>query len=408
MAGGILCVCEKKSRHNHLHMRSVRSFAILWAAAAIMAGCNGDQRINSATSFSAIKASDIVSCSPNDATDASMANDAAAFEETIPEKQVKIEIPAGMVSIPGGEFSMGGQSNMEAATNNTIKDALPVHRVHVRGFLMDATEVTNGEFAAFVKATGYVTVAEQKPSRAEFPSAPEENLVAGSVVFTPRSVANLNDHYQWWQYVKGADWRHPEGPGSSIKGRGNYPVVHIAWQDAQAYAKWAGKRLPTEAEWEFAARGGKSGNLYAWGNELKPGGKWMANIYQGEFPQLDEGSDGFAGIAPVAQYPANAFGLYDMAGNVWEWCNDWYRPDYYRVLARNKVSDNPGGPDTPYDPGEPAEKKKVQRGGSYLCTDQYCTRYMVGTRGKGEYRSSSNHVGFRCVRDCGSPSLVTK
>jgi formylglycine-generating enzyme required for sulfatase activity len=307
----------------------------------------------------------------------------------------------GMVWIPGGEFSMGGVNpvGMQDGGNQSMNDARPVHRVYVDGFFMDETEVTNAEFAAFVKATGYVTVAERKPTKEEFPGAPEENLVAGSVVFTPSTTTDLSNHYRWWNYVHGANWRHPLGPGSDLNGKENYPVVHVSWQDAAAYAKWAGKRLPTEAEWEFAARGGKAGDLYTWGNQFKPDGKWMANIYQGKFPAHDEGSDGFAGIAPVKQFPASAYGLYDMAGNVWEWCSDWYRPDYYEQLAQNGVARNPKGPDSSFDPSEPSERKKIQRGGSFLCTDQYCTRYMVGTRGKGEYRSASNHVGFRCVRD---------
>jgi formylglycine-generating enzyme required for sulfatase activity len=306
----------------------------------------------------------------------------------------------GMVWIPGGEFSMGGvnPAGMKEGGHEAMNDSRPVHRVYVGGFYMDQTEVTNAEFNAFVRATGYVTVAERKPSREEFPGAPEANLVAGSVVFTPNNTEDLSNHYQWWTYVHGANWRHPLGPGSDIQGKENYPVVHVSWEDAAAYAKWAGKRLPTEAEWEFAARAGKAGNLYAWGNQLNPDGKWMANTYQGKFPASDEGLDGFAGIAPVKQFPPNDYGLYDVAGNVWEWCSDWYRPDYYRSLT-GAVARNPQGPESSFDPAEPGAKKKVQRGGSFLCTDQYCTRYMVGTRGKGEYRSASNHVGFRCVKD---------
>jgi formylglycine-generating enzyme required for sulfatase activity len=310
-------------------------------------------------------------------------------------------IPAGMVWIPGGEFSMGGVNpvGMNDGGHEAMNDARPVHRVHVNGFLMDATEVTNKQFAEFVKATGYVTVAEQKPTKEEFPDAAEENLVAGSVVFTPKSVADLSNPYEWWSYVHGADWKHPLGPGSDLRGKDKYPVVHVAWEDAQAYAKWAGKRLPTEAEWEFAARGGDGGNLYAWGNQFKPNGKWMANIFEGKFPEADAGSDGFVGIAPVKQFPPNKYGLFDIAGNVWEWCNDWYRADYYQTLSASEVTDNPQGPDIPDDPMEPGVKKKVQRGGSFLCTDQYCTRYMVGTRGKAEFRSGTNHAGFRCVKD---------
>jgi len=311
--------------------------------------------------------------------------------------------PAGMVWIPGGEFSMGSTAETESLCGQPglTRDALPVHRVYVDGFWMDATEVTNEEFEKFAKATGYITIAERTPTKEEYPTAPPENLVAGSTVFTPTpQPVPLNNFYQWWRYEKGANWRHPEGPESDLKGREKFPAVHIAYDDAVAYAKWAGKRLPTEAEWEFAARGGRAGQVYSWGNDLKSGDKWMANIYQGRFPMEDKGEDGFPGIAPVAQFPANGYGLHDMAGNVWEWCSDWYRPDAYASRSDSAVAArNPQGPDTPFDPSEPTEKKRVHRGGSYLCTDQYCTRYMVGTRGKGEVTTGSNHLGFRCVKD---------
>jgi sulfatase modifying factor 1 len=310
-----------------------------------------------------------------------------------------------MVWIPGGEFSMGSTVESESLCGapGTTADALPVHRTYVDPFWMDATEVTNEEFARFVKATGYVTVAEIPPTLEEFPGAPVENLVAGATVFTPTAgPVPLNNYFQWWSYVPGASWKHPTGPDSDLAGKEKFPVVQVVHEDAVAYAKWAGKRLPTEAEWEFAARGGQTGDLYAWGTELKPGGKFMANIYQGKFPVTggDTGEDGFIGIAPVAQYPPNPFGLYDVGGNVWEWVNDWYRPDYYQTLSSSgEVAQNPQGPEKPFDPAEPTEKKRVHRGGSYLCTDQYCTRYLIGTRGKGEHRTGSNHVGFRCVRD---------
>ena len=312
-------------------------------------------------------------------------------------------VPEGMVWIPGGEFSMGSEGKCDGkscCSPTTVADALPIHRVYVDGFWMDATDVTNAEFEKFVKATGYITIAELVPTKEEFPTAPPENLVAGSVVFTPTSgPVSLDDHYQWWSYVKEANWRHPAGPQSSIKGHENDPVVQVAYADAAAYAKWAGKRLPTEAEWEFAARGGLSGKLYAWGDEFKPGGKFMANTYQGQFPVKDTGEDGFAGIAPVKSFPPNGYGLYDMAGNVWQWCSDWYRSDYFKQLAEDgNVARNPQGPEMPFDPTEPTEKKRVQKGGSFLCTDQYCTRYMVGTRGKGEVNSATNHIGFRCVQ----------
>jgi len=316
--------------------------------------------------------------------------------------------PDGMAWIPGGEFSMGSDDSGESLCGlpGVTRDSQPIHRVYVDGFWMDATEVTNEEFDRFVKSTGYRTIAEITPTKEEFPTAPPENLVAGSTVFTPTpGPVLLNNHFQWWRYQKGANWRHPAGPDTDIQGREKYPVVQIAYPDAEAYAKWAGKRLPTEAEWEFAARGGRTGQLYSWGNQLKPNGKWMANIYQGQFPVKDTGEDGFAGLAAVKSFPPNAYGLYDMAGNVWEWCSDWYRPDYYSQLKEaGGVARNPHGPDSPYDPIEPTEKKRVHRGGSFLCSDQYCSRYMVGTRGKGEITTGSNHVGFRCVR---SPSAQT-
>lgn len=284
--------------------------------------------------------------------------------------------------------------------HDRMADSRPIHRVYVDGFWMDTTEVTNEQFEKFVIATGYRTIAEIAPTKEEFPTAPLENLVAGSTVFTPtKKPVPLNNMFQWWRYQTGADWRHPEGPESSIKGREGYPVVQIAYPDAVAYAKWAGKRLPTEAEWEFAARGGRSGDSYAWGNELKPDGKWMANIYEGMFPVKDSGEDGYVGISPVAKYPANGYGLYDMAGNTWEWCSDWYRADYYQQLStKGGVVRNPQGPDVPWDPAEPNEKKRVHKGGSFLCTDLYCTRYRIGTRGKGEVSTAANHLGFRCVQ----------
>lgn len=301
--------------------------------------------------------------------------------------------PEGMVWIPGGEFSMGCE---DAA----MRDARPFHRVAVDGFWMDQTEVTNEEFARFVKATGYVTVAERKPEAKDFPGAPAENLVPGSVVFTPPDTkVPLDDHFVWWRYVPGASWRHPNGPESDLKGKEKNPVVHIAYEDAEAYAKWAGKRLPTEAEFEFAARGGLDRKRFVWGDEFKPGGKFQANTFQGHFPNKNTGEDGFITTSPVGSFPANAFGLFDMAGNVWEWTSDWYRPDYYRMLAATKqVARNPQGPTDSLDPSEPGVAKRVQKGGSFLCTDEYCTRYMPGARGKGEPDTGTNHLGFRCAR----------
>ena len=310
--------------------------------------------------------------------------------------------PESMVWIPGGEFSMGANDppDMDEVGMKATLDARPIHRVYVDGFFMDKTDVTNAQFAAFIKATGYVTIAERKPRAEDFPGAPPENLVAGSVVFSPPGhPVPLDNHFQWWSYIAEANWRHPLGPASDLKGKDNYPVVHVAYADAEAYAEWAGKRLPTEAEWEFAARGGLAGKPFVWGDSFRPNGKWMANTHQGRFPFKDTGEDGFVGIAPVAQYPPNLYGLYDMAGNVWQWTTDWYRPDYYQQLATaDAVVRNPQGPDSSFDPSEPGQPKKAQRGGSFLCTDQYCSRYIVGTRGKGEISTGTNHLGFRCVK----------
>jgi formylglycine-generating enzyme len=328
----------------------------------------------------------------------------AGFLPTIANKDPPpASAPEGMVWIPGGEFSMGARDPMDThdmVGMQATTDSRPIHRVSVDGFWMDVTEVTNEQFARFVKATGYLTVAERKPRQEDFPTVAPEDLNPGSVVFTPPDHAvPLNDHFQWWAFVDGADWRHPLGPKSSIEGKEKHPVVQIAYEDAAAYAQWAGKRLPTEAEWEFAARGGLSGRLYPWGDEFKKDGRWMTNSHQGNFPNVDTAADAFAGIASVAQYPANDYGLYDVGGNVWEWVSDWYRPDYYAQLAAaGGVTRNPGGPEEPSDPEEPAVPKRVHRGGSFLCTDQYCSRYAVGTRGKGEISTGTNHLGFRCVQ----------
>jgi formylglycine-generating enzyme required for sulfatase activity len=317
--------------------------------------------------------------------------------------------PDGMVWVPGGEFSMGAEDprGLPQGGPDAMSDARPIHRVYVDGFWMDTTEVTNEQFARFVKATGYVTVAERKPRQEDYPDAPPENLVAGSAVFQPPAQAvPLDSHYRWWTYVPEASWRRPAGPGSDLRGRERHPVVHVAYEDAEAFAKWAGKRLPTEAEWEFAARGGLSGQVYTWGGDFRAQGRYQANTYQGSFPSRDEAGDGFGGVAPVAQFAANGYGLHDMSGNVWEWVSDWYRPDTYATrAAAGAVTRNPRGPDSSFDPAEPREKKRVHRGGSYLCTEQYCTRYMVGTRGKGEVTSSAAHLGFRCVRSPGTPAF---
>jgi formylglycine-generating enzyme required for sulfatase activity len=311
------------------------------------------------------------------------------------------EAPAGMVWIPGGSFHMGTSD-----LHQYFEDARPEHEVEVDGLWMDEAELTNEQFARFVDATGYVTVAEQKPTleqiqamapRGEAP--PAEKLVPGSLVFTkPDHPVSWNNVANWWAWTPGASWKHPEGPGSDIAGRMNHPVVHVCYADAEAYAKWVGKRLPTEAEWERAARGGLDRRAFAWGDESPgSGGRWRCNIWQGEFPWKNTSADGFEGTAPVKSYEPNGYGLYDMAGNVWEWCSDWYTPDYYAKSPRK----NPKGPESSYDPDEPNPfaPKRVQRGGSFLCSDGFCARYKPYGRGKGAIDTGTSHIGFRCVKD---------
>jgi sulfatase modifying factor 1 len=313
------------------------------------------------------------------------------------------ETPAGMVWIPGGEFSMGiaGAPGMHhSAGMLEMKDAQPVHRVYVDAFWMDATEVTNEEFARFTAATGYVTLAERVPTMEEFPGASADQLVAGSAIFTPPDEpVSLDNAYRWWSYAPGAHWRHPDGRGSSIAGREKYPVVHVAYEDAVAYAKWIGKRLPTEAEWEFAARGGLSGQLYPWGNDFMEGRQPNANTWQGSFPRVNTSVDGFRSVSPVASFRPNHYGLYDVSGNVWEWVSDWYRADYFAELAARGIAYNPRGPRSSLDPEEPHAQKRVIRGGSFLCAENYCARYLVGSRMRAEVRSPANHIGFRLVKN---------
>jgi formylglycine-generating enzyme len=307
----------------------------------------------------------------------------------------------GMVKIPGGDFLMG------SADKEGRADEYPQHAVHVDGFYMDATEVTNAMFMQFVKATGYKTTAERTPDWEELkkqlppgtPKPADSLLVAASLVFTPPSQPiQLNDVSQWWQWVKGADWKHPQGPGSSIMGKENLPVVQVSWDDAMAYAKWAGKRLPTEAEWEWAARAGLTNQPFTWGAEPVDKGQSKTNIWQGRFPDHNTVTDGYARVAPVKSFAANAYGLYDIAGNVWEWCSDWYRADYYSQTSAKK-SINPAGPNASYDPEEPTVPKRVVRGGSFLCHASYCSSYRVSARMKTSPDTGLEHTGFRCVKN---------
>jgi formylglycine-generating enzyme required for sulfatase activity len=306
----------------------------------------------------------------------------------------------GMVWIEGGTFLMG------ADNKQARQDEYPKHQVTVKGFYMDTHEVTNAQFRQFVEATGYITTAEKKPDWEELkkqlppgtPKPSDDVLVASSLVFTPPSEPiQLTNVSQWWSWVAGADWQHPEGPSSNLQGKEQHPVVHISWDDAVAYAQWAGKRLPTEAEWEWAARGGQKDNIYPWGNENIDQGNVKANSWQGQFPNNNTQRDAFYGLSPVASFAPNAYGLYDMAGNVWEWCSDWYHAKYYQTVS-NGVN-NPQGPSASFDPDEPTVPKKVVRGGSYLCNDSYCSGYRVAARMKSSRDTGLSHTGFRCVMD---------
>ncbi|HWP36661.1 MAG TPA: formylglycine-generating enzyme family protein [Gemmatimonadales bacterium] len=299
-----------------------------------------------------------------------------------------------MVWIPGGEFVMGSDGPHAAQAEG------PPHRVIVDGFFMDVHTVTNAEFRAFVDATGYATVAERVPNAADLlrqmppgtPAPPAALLVPGSVVFTPtgRSV-DLRDWSQWWRYVPGADWRHPEGPGSSIAGKDDVPVVHVAWEDAVAYAEWAGKRLPTEAEWEFAARGGLARAEHAWGDMPFDPARPQAHIYEGVFPTRA------ARPRPVGSYAPNGYGLYDMAGNVWQWTLDWFRPDTYQRDLERGVVRNPRGPGFGLDPRDGYQPMRVLRGGSFLCSDSYCRGYRVSARHFNAPDTGASNIGFRTV-----------
>jgi sulfatase modifying factor 1 len=306
----------------------------------------------------------------------------------------------GMVWIPGGEFMMG--TNEEEA----YFPEKPAHKVRVNGFWMDVTEVTNKQFKEFIDATGYVTVAEKKPDWTELkkqlpPNTPPpdgKDLVPASLVYVqPVKTTGTDDVGEWWKWIPGANWKHPEGPGSGIEDKMNLPVVHVAFEDALAYCKWAGKRLPTEAEWEFAAQSCQTGKRYAWGDELHPKGKFMANTWQGEFPNNNKNEDGYAGAAPVKKYAVNCYGLYDMIGNVWEWTGDWYDAKAYVKVAPDNVTDNPKGPERSNDPEDPYSIKRVVKGGSFLCSENYCVNYRPSARRGQAFDSGTSNIGFRCV-----------
>ena len=334
----------------------------------------------------------LIGCSQNDQPTV-IRTDNTVSKETSRTEQDSFK-PVDMAWIPGGSFNMG--------SNHGKPDELPVHKVTVDGFWINKTEVTNYQFAQFVNATKYLTIAEQKPNPLDFPGVPEDKLTPGAVVFEPPpGNPPLNNHRLWWTWKIGASWKHPKGPNDSIEGKNEHPVVNVCWFDALEYSKWLTEktgvkhRLPTEAEWEYAARGGANEKKYIWGDELKPNGQCIANFWQGRFPNQNTTEDGFRMTSPVGQFASNGYGLYDMAGNVWEWCGDWYKNDYYEK-SPNK---NPQGPNTSFDPAEPNLAKRITRGGSFLCSELYCTGYRPSARMKTSPDTGLNHTGFRLVAE---------
>jgi formylglycine-generating enzyme required for sulfatase activity len=317
-----------------------------------------------------------------------------ATQEATPAAPPSRPPAENMVWIPGGTFLMG--------SDRAYPEEAPAHKVKVAGFWIGAHAVTNAEFARFVDATGYVTVAERPADPADYPGAQPELLVPASVVFKKsRGPVDLSNPYNWWTYVAGADWRHPRGPDTSIDNLLDHPVVHVAFEDVEAYTKWRGQELPTEAEWEFAARGGLDGAEFAWGNEYMPKGRPMANTWQGEFPWQNRAEDGYEWTAPVGSFPPNGYGLYDMAGNVWEWTTDWFQDHCRNIKSACCTIDNPRGgePNQSFDPRTPTIKipRKVMKGGSYLCAPNYCRRYRPAARMPQPIDTSTCHLGFRCV-----------
>ncbi|WP_422349984.1 formylglycine-generating enzyme family protein [Flagellimonas sp.] len=314
-----------------------------------------------------------------------------------------IEVPKGMVWIPGGNFYQGAVANDPMAMGHEK----PSHPVAVDGFFIDVSEVTNAQYAKFTKETGYITLAERtidweemkKQLPAGTPKPHDSILQPGSLVFREGMVTNLQDYSQWWKWTIGANWKQPNGPGSSIKGKDNEPVVHIAYEDAIAYCEWAGRRLPTEAEWEYAARGGNTNGIHYWGDEVESLAK-NANTWTGEFPRTNDQSDGYVRRAPVMSYPPNGYGLHDMAGNVWEWTSDWYNSNYYKEqAATGKTQHNPQGASRAFNSINPYAVEKVIKGGSFLCSASYCASYRISSRMATSLDSGLEHLGFRTVLD---------
>jgi formylglycine-generating enzyme required for sulfatase activity len=346
-------------------------------------------------------AGDRTTRNPPQTTQHASSSDSQDAPVNIPLNTHLKQIQADMVWVPGGEFRMGSDSA------GAWPDERPAHPVLVDGFWIDATEVTNRQFREFVTETSYVTTAERTPTAEELlanlpegtPEPEPGDLVAGSLVFMPpdHSVP-LNDVRGWWTWTPGANWRQPEGPGSDLSGRDEHPVVHVSWDDAVAYATWAGKRLPTEAEWEFAARGGLQEQPYVWGSDPPSLTHPQANLWTGSFPHDNTAADGFVRTAPVKSFAPNGYGLYDMAGNVWEWCSDWYDRELYQHRPLSELTRNPQGPVLSHDPMRPYMSQRSQRGGSFLCNDDYCSRYRPSARHGCTPDTGMSHVGFRCAK----------
>ncbi len=344
----------------------------------------------------------LAACQQPKESEAGVSDSSQVINEEAQNQSIAIDTVADMAWVPAGIYQMGGNNDQ------ADQDEYPKHGVNIPGFWMDLHEVTNAQFMEFTEATGYVTIAEKPIDWEEIksqlppgtPKPADSVLQPGALVFVRTDGPVPMDNVSlWWEWVIGANWRHPEGPGSNIENRMNHPVVQVAWDDAVAYAQWLGKRLPTESEWEWAARGGLDEPIYPWGNDAADKSSNKANFWQGFFPYQNREEDGFLGTAPVKSYAPNGYGLFDMAGNVWEWCSDWYHYDAYKMSAQSGTVIDPMGPGSSFDPQEPYTPKKVVRGGSYLCNDSYCSGYRVARRMKSSRDSGLSHTGFRCVKD---------